>query len=35
MNLGLFIGRLNPPHIGHISIINKVLKENDETLILL
>ena len=35
MNLGLFIGRLNPPHIGHISIINKALKENDEVLILL
>jgi cytidyltransferase-like protein len=35
MNLGLFIGRLNPPHIGHIGIINKALKENDKVLILL
>jgi nicotinic acid mononucleotide adenylyltransferase len=26
---------LNPPHIGHIGIINKALKENDKVLILL
>lgn len=31
----LFIGRLNPPHIWHIWIIEKALRENDEVLILL
>ena len=35
MSLGLFIGRLNPPHIWHIWIIKRVLKEIDKALILL
>lgn len=35
MNLGIFIGRLNPPHLGHLSIIDKSLKENTNTLVLL
>ncbi|MCP4523456.1 MAG: adenylyltransferase/cytidyltransferase family protein [Candidatus Gracilibacteria bacterium] len=33
--LGLFIGRMNPPHKGHIAVIEKALSENDEVLILL
>jgi len=33
--LWLFIGRLNPPHIGHINIIKKALAENDNVLLLL
>lgn len=35
MTLGLYIGRLNPPHIWHIGIIEKALKENQKTIILL
>jgi len=35
MTLGLFIGRLNPPHIWHIQIIEKALKENNQVLVLL
>jgi len=35
MTLGLFIGRLNPPHIWHIGIIKRALKENDKVLVLL
>ncbi|MDD3793356.1 MAG: adenylyltransferase/cytidyltransferase family protein [Candidatus Gracilibacteria bacterium] len=35
MTLGLFIGRLNPPHIGHISIIDKALFENEKVIILI
>ncbi len=35
MNLGLFIGRLNPPHIWHTGIIKKSLKQNDKVLVLL
>ena len=35
MTLGLFIGRLNPPHIWHTWIIKKALDENDEVIILL
>ncbi len=31
----LFIGRLNPPHLGHISVINSSLKNEDITVILL
>ena len=33
--LGLFIGRMNPPHKWHIAVIQKALSENDQTLILL
>ncbi|MCP4523134.1 MAG: adenylyltransferase/cytidyltransferase family protein, partial [Candidatus Gracilibacteria bacterium] len=33
--LGLFIGRMNPPHKGHIAVIEKALSENDQVLILL
>ncbi len=35
MTLWLFIGRLNPPHNWHIVTIEKSLKENDLTLVLL
>ncbi len=35
MTLWLFIGRLNPPHIGHISIIDKALLENEEVIVLI
>jgi len=31
----IFIGRLNPPHIWHIKIIEKSLSENDKTLLFL
>ena len=33
--LWLFIGRLNPPHKGHLSIIDKALEENDKILLLI
>lgn len=33
--LGLFIGRMNPPHKWHIAVIEKALSENEEVLILL
>lgn len=32
--LWLFIGRMNPPHLWHLSTIDKMLKENDFALIL-
>lgn len=35
MNLWLFIGRLNPPHIWHLSTIDKIIQENDFVLILI
>ena len=35
MTLGLFIGRLNPPHIWHIKTIEKSLNENEKTIVLL
>jgi cytidyltransferase-like protein len=35
MILWLFIWRLNPPHIWHINIIKRALKENKEALVLL
>lgn len=35
MSLWLFIGRLNPPHNWHIKIIEKSLKEDEKTLVLL
>lgn len=35
MRLGLFIGRMNPPHIWHIWVIKKALSENDSVLVLL
>lgn len=35
MTLWLFIGRLNPPHIWHISTIDKMINENDFVLILI
>lgn len=31
----LFVGRMNPPHKWHISVIQKALCENDEVLVLL
>lgn len=34
MNLWLFIWRMNPPHIGHLSIIDKMIEENDFVLVL-
>ena len=33
--LWIFIGRMNPPHIWHIRVIEKALKENSKVLILL
>jgi nicotinamide mononucleotide adenylyltransferase len=33
--LGLFIGRLNPPHTWHIAIIDKALSKNDEVFLLI
>ncbi|MFV2014737.1 MAG: nicotinamide-nucleotide adenylyltransferase [Candidatus Heimdallarchaeota archaeon] len=30
---GLVIGRFQPPHLGHLSVIKEVLKENDEVII--
>lgn len=35
MNVGVFIGRFNPPHIGHITNIIKVLEENDRGVIVI
>lgn len=35
MTLWLFIGRLNPPHIWHLSIIDKALVENDRVIVLI
>ena len=35
MSLWLFIWRLNPPHLWHINIIKRALKENKKVLILL
>lgn len=35
MTLWIFIGRLNPPHIWHIEILQKSLRENQKTLLLL
>lgn len=35
MTLWLFIGRLNPPHIWHLSIIDKALVENDKVIVLI
>lgn len=32
--VGVFIGRMQPPHAGHISVIKKMIKENDEIVIL-
>ncbi len=32
--LGIFIARMNPPHKWHIKTIKKILKENDNSLIL-
>jgi len=31
----IFIGRLNPPHLWHISVIEKALQENDYTMLFL
>jgi len=30
---GLFVGRFQPPHYGHIDVIKRILKENDEIVI--
>lgn len=35
MKLGLIIGRFQPLHNGHISLINKALQENDKVLVLI
>lgn len=35
MKLWLFIGRLNPAHIWHLSIIDNIIKQNDFVLILI
>ena len=35
MTLGLFIGRMNPPHNWHINTIEKAILENEKVLILL
>lgn len=35
MKLGLVIGRFQPLHNGHISLINKALEENDKVLVLI
>jgi nicotinamide mononucleotide adenylyltransferase len=35
MNLGLFVGRLNPPHTWHTGTIKRALKENHKVLVLL
>lgn len=35
MTLWLFIGRLNPPHIWHIAIIDKALLDNEKVIILI
>ncbi|MCS7125639.1 MAG: nicotinamide-nucleotide adenylyltransferase [Aigarchaeota archaeon] len=33
MKRGLFIGRFQPPHIGHLTAIKKILQECDEVII--
>ena len=33
--VGVFLSRMQPLHIGHIGIIEKILKENDEAIILI
>jgi nicotinamide mononucleotide adenylyltransferase len=35
MTIWLFIGRLNPPHIWHIAIIDKMLLENDKAILMI
>ncbi len=35
MTLWLFIGRLNPPHIWHIAIIDKALLDNEKVIVLI
>lgn len=35
MKTGIFIGRFNPPHKGHISLIKNLLKEVDKLIILI
>lgn len=35
MKVGLFVGRMNPPHIGHTNIIRQAMKENDRVIVLL
>ena len=32
--VGVFIGRMQPPHAGHISVIKKMVEENDEVILL-
>jgi len=34
-NIWIFIGRLNPPHLWHINVIEKALQENDHTMLFL
>lgn len=33
--VGVFIGRFNPVHLGHISIIERAIKENDKVIIVI
>ncbi|MEN2974078.1 MAG: nicotinamide-nucleotide adenylyltransferase [Candidatus Caldarchaeales archaeon] len=35
MKRGLFIGRFQPPHIGHLKAIKKILEECDELIIVI
>ncbi|MCY3412772.1 MAG: nicotinamide-nucleotide adenylyltransferase [Candidatus Heimdallarchaeota archaeon] len=35
MNRGLFIGRFQPPHLGHLKVIQEILKEVDELVIII
>ncbi|MDD3646268.1 MAG: adenylyltransferase/cytidyltransferase family protein [Candidatus Gracilibacteria bacterium] len=35
MKIGVFIGRLNPPHKGHINTIEKSLESDDKTIVIL
>ena len=35
MKIGAFIGKFYPPHIGHLSVIDNILKELDEVYIII
>lgn len=34
-NIGVFLSRMQPLHIGHLGMIDKVLSENDSVIILI